>query len=69
MLPYGLNQKVEFKKGFGPILGEIDIDEMTALDEIDFVEKIYPVYKAIKKVSSNNPVSYTHLTLPTILPV
>jgi len=54
MLPYGLNQKVEFKKGFGPILGEIDIDEMAALDEIDFVEKIYPVYKAIKKVSSNN---------------
>jgi uroporphyrinogen decarboxylase len=54
MLPYGLNQKVEFKKGFGPILGEINIDEMNALDEIDFVENIYPVYKAIKKVSSNN---------------
>ena len=54
MLPYGLNQKVEFKKGFGPILGEIDIDEMVALDEIDFVEKIYPVYKAIKKVSNDN---------------
>ena len=54
MLPYGLNQKVEFKKGFGPILGEIDVNEMTVLDEIDFVEKIYPVYKAIKKVSSNN---------------
>ena len=54
MLPYGLNQKVEFKKSFGPILGEIDINEMAALDEIDFVEKIYPVYKAIKKVSSNN---------------
>ncbi|MDB0038754.1 uroporphyrinogen decarboxylase [Candidatus Pelagibacter sp.] len=54
MLPYGLNQKVEFKKGFGPILGEIDINEMASLDEIDFVEKIYPVYKVIKKVSSNN---------------
>ena len=54
MLPYGLNQKVEFKKGLGPILGEINIDEMNSLDEIDFVEKIYPVYKAIKKVSSDN---------------
>ena len=54
MLPYGLNQKVEFQKGFGPILGEINIDEMNSLDEIDFVEKIYPVYKAIKKVSTNN---------------
>ena len=54
MLPYGLNQKVEFKKGFGPILGEIDIDEMAALNEIDFVEKIHPVYKVIKKVSLDN---------------
>ena len=54
MLPYGLNQKVEFKKGFGPMLGEININEMAALDEIDFVEKIYPVYKAIKKVSADN---------------
>lgn len=54
MLPYGLNQKVEFQKGFGPMLGEININEMASLDEIDFVEKIYPVYKAIKKVSSDN---------------
>ena len=54
MLPYGLNQKVEFKKNFGPILGEININEMASLDEIDFVEKIYPVYKAIKKVSTDN---------------
>ena len=51
MLPYGLNQKVEFEKNFGPRLGEVNINEMTKLDEIDFVQKIYPVYKAIKKVS------------------
>ena len=25
MLPYGLNQKVEFKKNFGPILGNLDL--------------------------------------------
>jgi uroporphyrinogen decarboxylase len=56
MLPYGLNQKVEFEKGFGPKLGEINIDEITKLDEIDFVQKVYPVYKAIKKVSSNDIV-------------
>ena len=53
MLPYGLNQKVEFKKNFGPILGDLNIKEMSKLDEIDFVEKIYPVYKMIKKVSSD----------------
>jgi uroporphyrinogen decarboxylase len=54
MLPYGLNQKVEFEKGFGPKLGEIDIGAMSKLDEVDFVQKIYPVYKAIQKVSSDN---------------
>ena len=53
MLPYGLNQKVEFKKNFGPILGDLNIQDMLKLDEIDFVKKIYPVYKIIKKVSSD----------------
>ena len=56
MLPYGLNQKVEFEKGFGPKLGKANIDEMSKLDEIDFVQKIYPVYKAIQKVSSSSIV-------------
>ena len=52
MLPYGLNQKVDFKKNFGPVLGNLDIGIMSKIDEIDFVEKIYPIYKAIKSVSS-----------------
>ena len=53
MLPYGLNQKVEFKKNFGPILGEFNTSELINYDEIDFINKIYPVYKAIQKVSSS----------------
>ena len=53
MLPYGLNQKVEFKKNFGPILGELNLDMISKVDEIDFVEKIYPIYKAIKSVSND----------------
>jgi uroporphyrinogen decarboxylase len=56
MLPYGLNQKVEFEKGFGPKLSEVNIDEMSRLDEVDFIQKVYPVYKAIKKVSANDIV-------------
>ena len=56
MLPFALNQKVEFKKNFGPMLGEINIKEISKIDEIDFVKKIYPVYKAIKKVSTNSLV-------------
>ncbi len=54
MVPYGLNQNVEFKKNFGPILGKIDINKTLKVDEIDFVQKLLPVYKAIKKVKSNN---------------
>ena len=56
MLPHGLNQKVEFKKGFGPKLGKVNIEEMSKLDEVDFVGKIYSVYKAIQKVSTNEIV-------------
>ena len=48
MVPYGLNQKVEFKKNFGPILENLNLEEALKLDEIDFVKKVYPVYKAIK---------------------
>ncbi len=53
MLPYGLNQKVEFKKNFGPTLGQIHINEISKISETDFIEKIFPVYKAIEKVSNN----------------
>ena len=53
MLPYGLGQKVRFEKNFGPKLENLDLNKIAKLDEIDFVEKIYPVYKAIKKVSSD----------------
>ena len=53
MLPYGLGQKVEFEKNFGPKLGKLNLNEITKIDEIDFVEKIHRVYKAIKKVSSD----------------
>ena len=54
MLPHGLNQKVSFEKGFGPKLSKVNLEEMSRLDEVDFVEKVYPVYKAIKKVSLNS---------------
>ena len=54
MLPYGLSQKVEFKKDFGPQLGILNLDKISKIDEIDFIEKLHPVYKSIKKVSENN---------------
>ena len=53
MLPYGLNQEVEFKKDFGPLLGNLNLDKISKVDEIDFTQKILPVYKAISKVSNH----------------
>jgi uroporphyrinogen decarboxylase len=53
MLPYGLNQKVEFKKNFGPTLGQININEISKIGETDFIERIFPIYKALNKVSNN----------------
>ena len=53
MLPFGINQKVEFKKNFGPILGELNLNKISNIDEIDFVKKILPVYKALNLVSNN----------------
>jgi len=53
MIPYGLGQKIEFKKGIGPILGDINLDNIINKDPVDFVEKLLPVYKGIEKVKSN----------------
>ena len=53
MIPYGLGQKVEFEKNFGPKLGDINLETLKEMDEINFTEKIYQVYKAISKTSKD----------------
>ncbi len=54
MVPHGLNQKVEFKKNFGPILGDLNLDEIFKITEKNFVENVLPVYTAINFVSKNS---------------
>jgi len=53
MINYGLGQKVEFKKGFGPILEEINLNKIINTSPIDFVKKLLPVYKGIEKTKRN----------------
>ena len=53
MVPYGLNQSVEFKKNFGPLLGDLNLQNILKTCETDFIEKINPVYKAINLVSKS----------------
>ena len=53
MIPYGVGQKVEFKKGFGPILEDINLDKIINTNQVDFVKKLSSVYKGIEKVKNN----------------
>ena len=53
MLPYGLNQSVEFKKNMGPLLGNLELEKISNIEEVGFIEKLSPVYELIKLVSSS----------------
>ena len=50
MIPHGLGQTVEFKKGIGPTLKEFDLNNIINSDEKNFVEKMQPVYNSISEV-------------------
>ena len=54
MLPYAMNQEVKFEKGFGPKLGNLDIEKINETKEEDFTKKLSSVYEAITKVSQNS---------------
>ena len=54
ILPYGLKQKIEFKKNIGPILDDLDFDQASKITEEDFIDRVNPVYKAINLVKNNN---------------
>ena len=54
MIPYGLNQKVEFKKNFGPILGNFNFNNSSKITEEKFTNTLKPVYDAINLVVEMN---------------
>ena len=49
MVPYALNQKVEFIKGQGPILEDFSLKKFLNNDKASFAQKLHPVYEAIQK--------------------
>ena len=49
MIPYALNQNVEFVKDQGPILEDFNFKKFLNNDIISFSQKLHPVYKAIQK--------------------
>ena len=54
LVPHSLGQRVKFKKDFGPQLGEIDYNKIFSIKESHFVNKLRPVYNAIKKVKKKD---------------
>ena len=48
LLPYALGQPVNFKKDFGPELGEINISKLSKISENDYIKKLQPVYNSLK---------------------
>ena len=54
ILPYGLKQKVEFKKNIGPILGDLNFDQISKITENDFSKRVDPVYNAINIVKNSD---------------
>jgi len=53
MIPHGLNQEVKFKKNFGPELGSLNLEKISNVNKIEFLKKLNPIYKSIKKVKEN----------------
>ena len=49
MLPFGLDQIVNFKKNFGPELEDFNIKNLIEFDEKKFIKKLNPIYNCIKK--------------------
>ncbi len=53
MIPYGLGQKVEFKKNFGPNLADLEIDKLLGIDEEKFTENLSPIYELLINLKKN----------------
>ncbi len=56
MIPYGLGQEVEFKKNFGPSLGNIDLDKFEKLDGEFLTNKLSPIYDLLNNLSKSEKV-------------
>ena len=53
MIPYGLGQKVEFKKNFGPNLADLEIDKLLEIEEEEFTKNLSPIYQLLIDLKKN----------------
>ena len=53
LIPYALGQNLEFKKDFGPLLGDLNIEKILNLSDDEICAKLNPVYELIKSTSED----------------
>tara|TARA_B100000614_G_C14519951_1_gene482162 strand:- start:578 stop:1579 length:1002 start_codon:yes stop_codon:yes gene_type:complete len=53
MIPYGMDQPVEFKKNFGPNLGALELNKLTNVSEKDLTDKLSPIYKLLSNLKKS----------------
>ena len=51
LIPYALGQRIEFKKGFGPKLGDLDLKNILNISDEQIFNKLKPVYELVKTTS------------------
>ena len=53
MVPYGIGQFVEFKKNFGPQLGDLNNINLDNISEKEFTDNLAPVYKLLESLKND----------------
>ena len=53
MVPYGMGQTVEFKKNFGPNLGNLELNKIQNITKDDFTKNLSPVYKLLSNLKNS----------------
>ncbi len=56
MIPYALNQSVNFQKNFGPKLEDLNLNSIQHLTDLQFKKKLAPIYQTIKEVKKDGLV-------------
>tara|TARA_A100001011_G_scaffold391086_1_gene475824 strand:- start:7092 stop:8096 length:1005 start_codon:yes stop_codon:yes gene_type:complete len=53
IIPFALGQDVKFTKDHGPILDEFNSEKFLDINQVEFINKLNPIYKAIEMTRSN----------------
>ena len=53
MIPYGIGQSVQFKKNFGPSLGDLELDKLQNITKDNFTDNLSSVYKLLSNLKNS----------------